>query len=214
MTFKRFNPFNAWKFGTVQGAVSHGNKSSTYLITTIRAHHPSPTLFIPSHFGDFGLQDRTSIEIKVFCNTSTMRQNLWSWCVFGRRHKTCFFQQRKIDIGLHITCGTGITIPVPRPTKVATLFNDEKILNTFFMQPCTNQETAESAAHNDHIHISNNRISSHLFHVGIIEIMGKSICNFNVLLIAVCAHSLVALNAVLLAQLICIDVSGRRHILL
>ena len=146
----------------------------------------------------FGLEAGVAVEIEVLADAAAVSEDLGSTRVFFDRDVAGLFEQRQIDVALDIAGGAWIAIPVPRAAEVAALFDDANILATDFAQACTDEQTTEAAADHCDFHVvGQRRAGEPRCDIRIVQVVGKVAGDFLILLIAVGAHSLVTLGAVL-----------------
>ena len=91
------------------------------------------------------MEKRIIIEIELPPNPRAMFPNFRRVRVFFARHMPGFFKQRHIDHRGGIALRAGITVPVPRPAKVAAFFNYSDIINAGLLQPCTRYQPSKTA---------------------------------------------------------------------
>ena len=87
-------------------------------------------VFVPSQVGNTGLQAGVVVQIVMAGNAFAVLENFRRKGIFVLRHVVQFFQQRQITVGLHIAHGAGITIPIPRATKVARFFDHANVVES------------------------------------------------------------------------------------
>ena len=134
-------------------------------------HDPAQRRFIPFEFGNLGLKAGVVVEIVFLSDVATVLENFRRVRVFFFRDEVEFLAQRQIDVGLHVAGRARITVPVPGPAKVTTFLDEPQTLNAGLPQAGTDQQAA-------------------------VEIVRKVTGDFDVLFVAVCPQSLVALFAV------------------
>jgi hypothetical protein len=117
--------------------------------------------------------------------------------VFFGGNRAGFFQQRKIDIGLGVTGGTGIAVPVPGAAEIGALIDDTDVLHPGLAQPGTGQQPSEAATDNDDIHDIVDGIAHEVgITIGILEQFRHGVADLDVLIVAVRAQALVAFGTI------------------
>ncbi len=119
--------------------------------------------------------------------------------VFG--DVTQLFTERKVDVGFGVAGGAGITIPIPGATKVAAFFDEPDVIKARLLQSSSGQQTAETATNNDDLGMIGVGFAlGGLLNVRVINVIGIVTDHLDVLRIAIGTHSLIALQAIFLAQ--------------
>lgn len=80
-----------------------------------------------------------------------MTEDLGRVRVLFTRNVADFFEQRQIDIRLHITGRTRIAIPVPGPPDIPAFFDQADIFNTGLAKVRGCQQATETTPHDHHI---------------------------------------------------------------
>ena len=189
----------------MQRAVGHAHKTSAHTVAAVGGDDPTFAVVVPRHRGDFGLKARVVVEVEVLPDRVTVRQDLGGTRVLLARDVTDLFEQRKVDVRLNVAHGTGVTVPVPRAAEVATLFDNPNVFDSGLTQPGTGKESAKTATDNDHIGLVGERSACERIDIWIDEIARKVASNFEILLVAIGTQTLVALDAIFVAQRVGIE---------
>ena len=125
------------------------------------------------------------------------------------RHEARLFEQGQIDVGLHVTLGTRVTVPVPRAAEVAGLVDDADAVHASLAQACAGDEAAEPAADDDHIDlVVQGRAGEARLHIGVIHVAAEVALDLHVLVIGVRTQALVTLEQVLAMQGNGVEIKG------
>ena len=139
----------------------------------------------------------------------TVRQDLGGTRVLFAGDVANLFEQRKVDVRLNIAHGAGVTVPIPRAAEVPALFDNTNVFDAGLTQSSTGKESAKPATDNDHIGLVGERSACERIDIWIDEIAREVASNFEILLVAIGAQTLVALDAILVAQ--CVGIERRSN---
>ena len=170
-------------------------------IAAIGFNQPAPAVFVPVCAGHFRLHERFGVQVIFFGNHMAIIQRFRRIGIFLLRGELGFFQQGKIHIGLDIARGTGIAVPVPCTAKIAAFFDNAEIINTGLTQARRSQHAAEATPDNRHINFVIDRPAlQRRIDIRVIHKIGEIAHNLAILVIAIIAHTLVALGFIFLPQ--------------
>ena len=124
-------------------------------------------------------------------------ENLWCVGVLFLRHVAELFEQRQIDIGLHITLRAGVAVPVPGAAKVAAFLNNADIFDAGLAKPRACQQAAEAATDDQCVDgfVDGVPLKSR-FHIRVVDVARQIPGDFDVLVVAVLADALVTLRGI------------------
>src|SRR6266481_5682029 len=107
------------------------------------------------------------------------------------------FEQRQIDVRLYIALRTRIAIPVPGAAEIATLLDDADTLHAGFAESRCREQAAEAAADDHNFDRVVQRLARETrIDIRIVHVPTEVAFGFDVLMIAVSTHALVALEPV------------------
>ena len=113
------------------------------------------------------------------------------------RHVAEFFEQRQINIGLHITLRAGVAVPVPGAAKVAAFLNNADIFDAGLAKPRACQQASEAATDDQCIDGSVDGVPLKSgFHIRVVDVARQIPGDFDVLVVAVLADALVTLRGI------------------
>ncbi len=167
------------------------------------------------HARDLGLEAGVAIEVEELADRPAVSQDLGRPRVLLLRDITDLFQQRQVDVRLDVTHRTRVAIPVPGAPEVAALFDDPDVVDAGLAQARAGEQPAEAASDDDHLDLVFQRLALERGNVRVVDVPREVTDDFQVLLVAVGAQSLVALEAILLAQRIWVEairVAGRGRV--
>ena len=197
---------NAGQLGPMQRAVGHADEARLHGVAAVGGDDPAPAGLVPGHAGDLGLETGVGIEVVLLADGAAVGQDLRRAGILLDRHVADLFQQRQIDVGFDVASRAWIAVPVPGPAEVAALLDDANVLHPGLAQPRGGQQAAEAAADHHHLDlIGQGRAGEARGDIGIVEVVGEVASDFLVLGIALGPQALVALGAVLFAQLVGIE---------
>jgi hypothetical protein len=197
---ERLDARDAGQLRPVQRPVGHHHVAGTHAVAAVGADDPAAIRFVPRQVGDLGGQARVVVQPEVAGDVAAVLQDLRRGRVLAARDEADFLQQRQVHVALHVAGGAGVAVPVPGAAEVAALLDDAQVLDAGLAQAGTDQQPAEAAADDGHLHLVVQRGPLLHLHVRVVEVVGKLPGHLHVLLVAIAAHALVALAAVLLAQ--------------
>ena len=207
VTLEALDASNCWQLGAMQRAVGHAHKTSAHTVAAVGGDDPTFAVVVPRHRGDFGLKARVVVEVEVLTDRVTVRQDLGGTRVLLARDVTDLFEQRKVDVRLNIAHGAGVTVPIPGAAEVTALFDDTNVFDASLTQSSTGKESTKTAADNDHIGLVGKRCACERIDIWIHEVAREVASHFEVLLVAVGTQTLVALDAIFVAQ--CVGIERR-----
>jgi hypothetical protein len=113
------------------------------------------------------------------------------------RHVAELFQQREINVGLHITLRAGVAVPVPGAAKVAALLDNADIIDTGLAKSRARQQAAEAATDNQCIDglVDGLPLKSR-FLLRVVDVVRQIPGDFDVLVVAILANALVTFRGV------------------
>ena len=198
MALEGLNAGDARQLGPVQGAIGHDHIPGLHRVAAIGGDEPAAAVVVPGHAGDFRLEAGVAVEVEVAPDGPAVGQDLGRGGVFGFRHVADLFQQRQVDIGLHIAGRAGIAVPVPGAAEVAALFDEADIVDPRLAQASAGQQTAKAAADHHRLDLVGQGFAGEaLRHIGVIQVMGELALDLAVLFVGLGAQALVALFPVL-----------------
>src|SRR6516165_2693578 len=198
---------DTWKLGPIERPVRHHDEPRAHRIVAIGCDNPSALVFVPADFLDLSLEAHVAIEIEFLCDSARVLEDLRRVGVLFLGDITGLFEQRQIDVRLDIALRARIAIPVPGAAEVAALLDHADTLNARLAQSGARHQAAEAAADDDHLDFVVQRFAREpRLDVRIVDITFEVAFHFDELLIAVDAEPLVALGAILFAQLTGIEI--------
>ena len=127
---------------------------------------------------------------------------------FRRGHVAHLLQQRQVHVALDVAGRARVAVPVPGAAEVAALLDDPHVLHAGLAQPGADQQAAEAAADDGHLHLVEQRRAFLHFHIRVVEVVRELTLDLDVLLVGVGAQALVALGLVAVAQQVGVERVG------
>ena len=183
----------------MQRSVGHHHEARLHAIATIGGDDPDAIVLVPANLGDLGLETRIAIQIEVPSDGLAVGEDLRRARVLLLGDVPDFFEKGQIDVRLDVAGRARVAVPVPGAAEVATLLHDAQALDTGLPQTSGGEQSAESAADHDHLGGVEERTALHRRDVWILQVMSEATSDLDVLLVAVGAQTLVALQPVLVA---------------
>ena len=115
-------------------------------------------------------------------------------------------QEWQVDVGLHVTLRSRISVPVPGAAEVAALLNDAKVVDARLGEPCAGDQAGESAADDGHPDIVRQGSTVERVGVGILQVGRDRSRQFDVLGVPVRPKPFVALEPAFPAQRVRLEV--------
>ena len=189
--------------------------SGPFAMTTKRARMRSPRLVetiqrmrvvVPAQLGHFGLEAGVAVEVELLADGAAVLQDLRRAAVLLLRDVADLLEQRQVDVRLDVAGGAGIAVPVPGAAEVAALLDHADVFDAGLAQARAGEQPAEAAADDDDIDLVGQRLALEArLDVRVLDEVRELAVDLDVLLVAVGAEALVALAAVLLAQLLGVE---------
>ena len=201
MPLELFDTGNRRQLGAVQGPARHDHKARPEDIVAIGGNRPAPVLVVPARLPDLGLEAGPLVQVEVLADALGVLKDLRRKGVFFLGYITRLFEQGQIDVGLDVTLGAGVAVPVPGPTKIAGLLDDANIGDAVLLQPRRRQQAAKAAADNHRVEFFLQRGAGEArLDIGVGVIVGVLAGDFLILVVSVRAETPVTLRGILLAQ--------------
>ena len=150
---------NAWKLRPVQRPVGHGDEACPNPVIAIGRDDPARDFRIPTHLGDFGLEQGAVVKVVVVPDGGAVVENLTRVRVFLRRDIVELFEQRQIDVGFDVALGAGVAIPIPRAAEITASLYDANVFDARVAQSCAGLQTAESTTYHHHVDLVGHRLA-------------------------------------------------------
>src|SRR5205085_3481414 len=164
-----------------------------------------------THARDFGLEARVGVEVVVLGDGLAVGEDLRGVRVLLCRHVADLFEQREIDVRLDVAHRAGVAVPVPRSAEVAAFLDHTDVFDAGLAQSSPREQPTESATDDHDVDSVGQRLPVERFDVGIVDVMGEGVGDFDVLLVAVGPEPLVPLFAVLASQSVRIERQDLGH---
>ena len=138
------------------------------------------------HRRDFRLEEGIVVKVEVPSDCLAVVENFLCLGIFLDGHVTRLLKERQVDVALNVASGAGISVPVPGPAEVSALFDHADIPEAGFTKACPCQQTAKAAADDDDVHLISQGLPVDFgADIGVFDISGILIADFDILLIAI-----------------------------
>ena len=177
----------------MQRTRSHHHKLGGKFIATVSLYLPYLTLFKPTQLRHARMKERLIIQTVLRGDSPAVLEDFGCSRVFLSRHMPGFLKQRHINHGSGITHRAWVTIPIPRTTEIAALFNHAITRYSTFSKTRSRYQPSITAAYKGDIHMIVFRVTLLNFNIGVIKVFFKVFRHSEILIIAIRAQPLLAL---------------------
>ena len=105
--------------------------------------------FVEARLGDAGVEQRSAVQVEGPTEGLAVREDLRLEHVLHGRDRADLFEERQVDVGLHVARGTRIAVPVPGAPEVAAALEDEEVVDALLRQARRGEHPGEPAT-DDH----------------------------------------------------------------
>lgn len=78
---------------------------------------------------DLGLEEGVASEFEMVDYGERVLPDLLSGDVLAARHPSDFFQQGKVDVGLHVASEPGVAVPIPRTSEIPGSVDESDLID-------------------------------------------------------------------------------------
>ncbi len=210
MPGERFNVGNARQFRPMEGPRRQHHKPGANVVIAIGTDQPAFDLVVPTQIADLSGEDRRIVEAEVFADVPAVLVDLGTVGELLRRYEVELFEQRYVAVGFVIALDSGVAIPVPDATEIATELDDPDVIYARLLQIGSRKQAPKPTTENGDVDVLRDRLAWRHRCVRIdFVVAGEVILQLDVLLGAFLAQPLLALLPILLTQRVDIEVVGR-----
>lgn len=200
VTGKGVDAGNAGQLRAVQRPGAHGDEPGTDAIAAIGVDDPARGFVVPLQLADLCGEQRVVVETEGGGDALRVAEDLWCEHVLLAGHVPRLLQQRQVHHRCGVAHRSGVAVPVPGASEVASTFDEAHVGDARLLEPGAGDQAGEPTADEGHGDLVEQRLALDARHVRVVEEVREATGGLQVLLVAIGSHALVALLAILRSQ--------------